>query len=40
LLLAIISKQKNNFNGEFKLEPVITYHIGFIVKVLWKILWM
>ena len=26
----------NNFNGKFKLEPVKTYHLGFVVKVLQK----
>ena len=30
----ITGKQKNNFNGKFKLEPVKTYHVGFVVKVL------
>ena len=32
----ITGKQKNNFNDKFKLEPVKTYHVGFVVKVLQK----
>ena len=27
LLLAVISGQKSNFSGEFKLEPITTYHL-------------
>ena len=30
----ITGKKKNNFNGKFKLEPVKTYYVGFVVKVL------
>ena len=30
----ITGKQKNNLIGKFKLEPVKTYHLGFIVKAL------
>ena len=32
LLLIVINYQKNNFNNGFKLEPVITYHLKFVVK--------
>ena len=32
----VTGKQKNNFNGKFKIEPVKTYHLGFIVKMLQK----
>lgn len=32
MLLTNIDWQKNNFNDEFKLEVVITYHIKFVVK--------
>ena len=32
----VTGKQKNNFNGKFKLELVKTYHLGFVVKVLQK----
>ena len=28
--------KNNNFNGKFKLEPVKTYHIDFVVKMLQK----
>ena len=34
LLLAITIEKKSNFSSEFKLEPVTTYHIRFIVKLL------
>ena len=34
LLLAITSGQKSNVSGRFKLEPVTTYHLGFIVNIL------
>ena len=27
---------ENNLSGKFKLEPVKTYHLGFVVKVLQK----
>ena len=30
-----ISCQKSNFNGGFKLEPVTTYRIRFVVEILW-----
>ena len=33
-LQVVTSKQKNNLIGKFKLEPVKTYHLGFIVKAL------
>ena len=32
--MTIIDEQKSNFNGKFKLEPIITYHLRFIVKML------
>ena len=32
----IIGKQKNNYNGKFKIEPVKTYHLSFVVKMLQK----
>ena len=32
----VTGKQKNNFNGKFKLELVKTYQLGFVVKVLQK----
>ena len=32
--MTVIDGQKNNFNGKFKLEPTITYHLKFIVKML------
>ena len=28
--------KNNNFNGKFKLEPVKTYHLDFVVKMLQK----
>ena len=34
-LLFVISKQKSNFNVRFKLESVTTYHLKFVVKILW-----
>ena len=33
LLLAIISRLKINFNGEFKLELVTTYHLWLNIEV-------
>ena len=27
---------KNNFSGKFKLEPVKSYNLGFVVKILQK----
>ena len=33
LLLAVISKQKSNFNDKFKIEPIIASHLGFDVKM-------
>ena len=33
LLLAIISRLKINFNGEFKLELVTTYHLWSNIEV-------
>ena len=32
--------QKSNFSRRFKLELITTNRLWFIVKVLWKILWM
>ena len=32
----VIGKQKNNFNGKFKIEPVKTYYLSFVVKMLQK----
>ena len=33
-LMTIIDGQKSNFNDKFKLEPIITYHLRFIMKML------
>ena len=33
-LLIVINGQKINFNDEFKLKLVTTYHIRFVVKIL------
>ena len=35
LLLAVNGGQQSNFIGEFKLKPVTTYSLGFVVKILW-----
>ena len=40
LLQVVIGGQKNSFIGKFKLEPITIYHLWFVLKVLWKILWM
>ena len=32
--MTIIDKQKSTFSGKFKLKPIITYHLRFIVKML------
>ena len=34
LLLAITGKQSNNFSSKFKLEPITTYHLKFVIKLL------
>ena len=34
LLLAVTGKQSNNFSSEFKLEPITTYHLKFVIKLL------
>ena len=34
LLLANTSEQKDNFIDKFKLEPITTYQLGFVMKVL------
>ena len=35
LLLVVTSgKKKSNLSCEFKLEPITTYYLGFVVKVL------
>ena len=34
--MLFLMDKKNNFNGKFKIEPVKTYHLGFVVKVLQK----
>ena len=34
LLWVVIRGQKNNFNDRFKLEPITTYHLKFVVKTL------
>ena len=34
LLWVVIGEQKNNFNDRFKLEPIKTYHLKFVVKTL------
>ena len=34
LLWVVIGGQKNNFNDRFKLEPITTYHLKFVVKTL------
>ena len=28
---------KNNLSGGFKLEPIITYHLRLVAKVLWNV---
>ena len=36
LLLTVIGGQKkNNLRGKFKLELLTTYHLMFVVKILW-----
>ena len=37
LLLVTMGGQKSNLNCELKFEPIITYHMWFIVKILWNI---
>ena len=37
--LLLISK-KNDISGGPKLELITDYHLGFVIKFLWKILWM
>ena len=32
LLLTVISEQKSNLSNGFKLEPIMTYHLGFVVS--------
>ena len=32
----VINGKKINFNGKFKLEPIKTYHLNFVVKMLQK----
>jgi len=34
LLLIVIGEQKSNISGRIKLEPITTYHLGFVVKML------
>ena len=34
-LLVVIGEQKSNLNCEFKLEPITTYCLWFVVKMLW-----
>ena len=36
LLFAITGGQKSNLSSKFKLEPITTYHLWFIMKVLYK----
>ena len=36
LLFAISGGQKSNLSCKFKLEPIRTYHLWFIMKVLYK----
>ena len=36
LLLVVIDGQKRNLSNKFKLKPVTTYHLEFVVKILWK----
>ena len=31
----LINGQKSNFSGKFKLKPTTTYHLLYIVKMLW-----
>ena len=33
LLLLVIDGQNNNFSDWFKLEPITTYHLGFVTKM-------
>ena len=40
LLQIVIGGQNNSFIGKFKLESITIYHLWFVLKVLWKILWM
>ena len=32
-----MGRQKSNLNCEFKLKPIITYHLWFVVKILWTL---
>ena len=34
LLLVVTSEQISNLSGKFKLKPIITYHLLFVVKKL------
>ena len=34
LLLPVIGGLKSNLNGGFKFEPITTYHLLFVVKIL------
>ena len=36
LLLVVINWQKSNLSCKFKFEPIIIYHLWFIMKILWK----
>ena len=36
LLLVVMNRQKSNLNCKFKFEPIITYHMWFVMKILWK----
>ena len=35
LLLVVIGGQKSNLSYKFKLEPIITYYLWFVMKILW-----
>ena len=37
LLLVTMDAQKSNLICELKFEPIITYHMWFIMKMLWNI---
>ena len=36
LLLVVMNWQKSNLSCKFKFEPIIIYHLWFIMKILWK----
>ena len=40
LLQIVVGRQKSIFIGKFKLELITIYYLWFIMKVLWKMLWM